>query len=141
MGKQWPYYNAYGEITVASQSSAHSLGTPIVAPVNADSVTLDLNQDTGYSVLNKRKIDIEVTDLDLSYVFTNSDPYITLLFENTGSLEEAQSSTITTTIDSLYYLNYQYITFTNIEGLAYNPGYNSFKTSALHNFWYSILRL
>ena len=129
-----PYYNAYGEITVASQSSAHSLGTPIVAPVNADSVTLDLNQDTGYSVLNKRKIDIEVTDLDLSYVFTNSDPYITLLFENTGSLEEAQSSTITTTIDSLYYLNYQYITFTNIEGLAYNPGYNSFKTSALHNF-------
>lgn len=129
-----PYYNAYGEVTTATQASAHSLGDAIVAPVSFTNVTLDLTNDQSYSVLYKRKIDIEVTDLDIEYVITNSPDEITLLLNQGTELEQASSVTITPTLDDIYYKNYENLTFTHIEGLAYSPGYNSFKSSALHNF-------
>ena len=129
-----PYYNAYGEVTSPTSASAHSLGDAIVAPVSFSNVTLDLTTDQSYSVTNKRKVDIEITDLDIEYVITSGTDEITLLLDQGTELEQASSVSITPTIDNIYYKNYENITFTMVEGLAYSPGYNSFKSSALHNF-------
>ena len=114
-------------------------------PVNAQSlieiindysdIALDFNQDNSYSVLNKRKVDLTVTSFDVEY----DEPTSTMVYI-AGALAgsfNVSSQPITPNLTNIRYYDassYAGITLTTIEGLAYNPGYNSFKTSALHNF-------
>jgi hypothetical protein len=117
----------YGGYPIASNAL-------IEASMVYSDIQVDLNQDLSYNVLNKRKVNLVVTDFDVEYY---DEAQTTILVNSSAVAFDVSSQPITPNLSVLRYYDsasYAGITLTTIEGLAYNPGYNSFKTSALHNF-------
>lgn len=117
----------YGGYPIASNAL-------IEASMVYSNIQIDLNQDLSYNVLNKRKVNLVVTDFDVEYY---DETQTTILVNSSAVSFDVSSQPITPNLTVPRYYDsasYAGITLTTTEGLAYNPGYNSFKTSALHNF-------
>lgn len=133
--------NARGTVGTIYGGYPVTAGSLVEAMMQFDSITLDFTPDLSYSVLNKRKVNLVVTDFDIEY----TNPTATTIYVGAGSeTYDVSSQPITPNLTNIRYgaialggstiASYNGITLTMTEGLAYNPGYNSFKTSALHNF-------
>jgi hypothetical protein len=126
-------YNARGVISEV-YGGHPGLGSLVEAPMDYPSIVVDLDKNLSYAVANKRKVDLKVSSFTADYY---NDSSVTILVASSPVAYNVDYPNITPNYSVPRYYDsasYAGITFTMIEGLAYNPGYNSFKTSALHNF-------
>lgn len=126
-------YNARGVVS-AVYGGHPGLGSLVEAPMDYPNIVVDLDKNLSYAVANKRKVDLKVSSFTADYY---NDSSVTILVASSPVAYNVDYPNITPNYSTPRYYDsasYAGITFTMIEGLAYNPGYNSFKTSALHNF-------
>jgi hypothetical protein len=128
-------YTARGGVSDIYGGYPVSLGDLVEVDLDYSSIQVDLDRDLSYSVLNKRKIDIKVNSFLAEYKLDGGAVNVSVM----GSVVPLSVSTVSIVpnLTNIRYYDastYAGITVTTTEGLAYNPGYNSFKTSALHNF-------
>jgi hypothetical protein len=126
-------YNARGVISEV-YGGHPGLGSLVEAPMDYPSIVVDLDKNLSYAVANKRKVDLKVSSFTADYY---NDSSVTILVASSPVAYNVDYPNITPNYSVPRYYDsasYASIAFTMIEGLAYNPGYNSFKTSALHNF-------
>jgi hypothetical protein len=126
-------YNARGVISEV-YGGHPGLGSLVEAPMDYPSIVVDLDKNLSYAVAGKRKVDLKVSSFTADYY---NDSSVTILVASSPVAYNVDYPNITPNYSVPRYYDsasYASIAFTMIEGLAYNPGYNSFKTSALHNF-------
>ena len=128
-------YTARGAVSTIYGGYPVSAGDLVEVNLDYPDIQIDLDKNLSYAVANKRKVDIKVTSFLAEYKLVGGAVEVSIM-GNVVPLSVPSVSIVPNLTNVRYYdaATYAGITVTTIEGLAYNPGYNSFKTSALHNF-------
>lgn len=127
-------YNSKGEIISVVSGSTYTAGESGEFGLDFTKIVIDFDEDTSYSVTDKRKIDLDISQLKVKVHYNTTTNQQLVKANGAPFTDTSTTSESSIVVANIYYVSKTGITLPNNVTYAFEAGVSSFKTSALHNF-------